>query len=331
MPLPSTGTAWKTSGLNAYKGSRVRRGGLVAALVRDYGGAATDLSPAAFSSPFALDGTLRTDLLATTASPNQGWYLVGALHKKGVDITPDIAVDNLEILQSNREIRSDITKEGGMVGFTALESTPLIDCLDYNLPLTSLQDIGTVGYLMSKAVDADLVERQLILIRSDKAVGNPELTAYGYPRLTLDKINKRTWDKTNPDALDISFRKLLDPFAVDANLVPAAEFKWREGSGWRAGGVFGNVAPVAVAVTGAKATVTFATPAGDPPVYTVTKTTGGTPSSAAILGSPAISGANTVITVQTLTVGTLYTFTVTATGHGIVATSLPSNAVTAIA
>lgn len=247
MALPSTGLPWKTSGLNNFKGDRVRRGGKVAVLMRDYGGESTDLSPGgSFASPFAADGQIRDDLLAvikdshgnyiSNPSSNQGWYLTGALDPKGVMYTPDMTVDKLEILQSNTQIRSDLQKEGGTIELTAFESTALIDCVRENRPLTDVLQDGTSGYFFGKRSDADLVERQLLLIRADTSSGLPEYTALGFPRVALDKINKRTWDKKMPDALDVSYDELLDPFYVDLDGTPLVHGTWRSGSGWVAGG-----------------------------------------------------------------------------------------------
>ena len=354
LTVPSTGAPWSTSYLGSLRTNRVRRGGRVAVLVRDYGGSTTNISPGVFS-PFAQDGQIRLDLLAAIPDPanpgnwikntatNQGWYLVGWLDSKGVDHSPDMSVDKLEGLQSNETLRSDIQKEGGMVSFTALESTGLTDALEYNLPLSSVVDDGTSGYFVSKLADAALIERQLLVIRADATVGGAEYTCIPHPRVAVDKVNKRTWDKKSADSLDISFDDLLDPYFVDTTGRPlaAGRARWRSGAGWLAAGgspTFSATAPVAAAVSGSKATVTVTEPTDFDPAtvtYTVAQQVGGsgayTSSTLAAGTNPTGVGTGTLVfTVTTLTPASTYKFQITATGSDNTAvTSVSSNSITA--
>jgi hypothetical protein len=347
LTVPSTGGTFKGAGLNNYRSARVRRGGLVAVLVRDYFGGTTNISPGVFN-PFAQDGSIRMDLLAvvkdadgnfvTNTSTNQGWYLAGALDPKGVDVTPEMTVDKLEILQSNMEIRSDIQKEGGTTAFTMFESRALTDCLRYNRPLSSIAQDGVAQYFYGKYADATLVERQLLLIRADQADGQPEYTAIPKPRVTLNKINARKWDKKNPDAFDVVWDELLDEWFVDTDGTPLQAGIWRSGSGWAlaSGAPEEDSATVtATAVTGAKATVTFPVPGGPdgPFTYTLQQKIGsGSLTNSTLLGNPSVSGGNVTLTATGLTVGSSYMFQPTVLGANNQSTVLPlSNAVTAIA
>lgn len=344
--VPATGGTFKGAGLNNYRSDRVRRGGLVAVLHRDYGGASTNISPAVFN-PFAQDGNIRQDLLAVVKDSagnfvpnpqtNQGWYLAGALDPKGVDETPEITVDKLAILQANMEIRSDIQKEGGTVAYTMFESRALTDALRYNRALSSIANDGAAQYFYGKYADATLVERQLLLIRADQSSGQPEFTAIPKPRVALNKINKRVWDKKNADAFDVVWDELLDEWFVDTDGTPLQAGVWRSGAGWEAAGgtpELSTTPPVATAVTGAKATVVFAAPQGDAPfTYTLNQLPGGTgtPVPATLVGAPQVSGGNVTLTAGSLTVGSTYAFQATVEGaNDLIATTPVSNTITAI-
>jgi hypothetical protein len=344
MALPSTGVPWKTSGLNVYDGQRARRGGLVAVLIRDYGGASTDLSPGgAFGSPFAQDGQLRNDLLITTpfsVSPtNCGFWRIGALDPKGVSRKPKITVDKLEILQSNNPIRSDIQMEEKTVNFIAFENTPLLDRLEFNKPLTNVEDVGLSGYFQGKPTDADFVQRQIILIRADKASGQPEYTAEPYPLVTLADIGEAVMDKKKADARDLTWDTLIDPYFVDVDGSPISGGRWRSGAGWQAGGgapVFPAPVPVAAATTTGKATLTFATPTGvdiHPISYTGQKSTdAGVTWTAATLFAPiptsTVIGGSTVLTFTGLTAGATMLRAVATGSNGLATTSSASNSAT---
>jgi hypothetical protein len=273
MALPTTGVDWPVSGLNKFLGNRVRKGGLVALLMRDYGGLSTDLSPGGvFGSPFAQDGFVRSDLLITATAPNQGWFLVGALSPDGPSVTPNITLDETEILQSNEDILAEITKNSADIGFMAYESKAVTDALENNLPLSSLQDDGTAGYVVGSPSDADLIERQIMLIRAHKADGLREFTARAFPRVTLSKLNKRTWNKKTVDMVDVVYKRLLDPYCT-LNSVPQADLTWRDGPGWRAAGgvpVLAATPTTAAATTTGKATLSTPDPTGvgDPWIIT---------------------------------------------------------------
>jgi len=352
-PLPSTGTTWSASPASVFQWNRVRRGGRVQVLIRDYGGASTNLSPAVFGGPFAQDGQIRSDLFAMIPSPsqpgvwipnpttNQGFYLLGSLDPKGVDFNPDLTVDKLESLQSYETVRSDIQKEMSSLSFTAIESTPVIDVLDFNLPLSSMLTAGQAGYFLGKPAEANLVERQIMVIRADVSAGLPEYTGRAFPRVTVDKIGKRTWDKKTADAFDVTFDRLLDEWFVNTSGQPITTGLWRSGSGWEASGgtpAFSSTAPVATAVTGAKATIVVAEPTDPNPqgvTYTVQQQVGGTgPFTNSTLQTgtnPSGVGTGTLtFTVTTLTPTSTYKFQITALGNNNESSVSPvSNSITA--
>jgi len=345
MPAPSVGTTWVSSGLGYFDGSRARRGGLVAVLIRDYVAGTTDLSPGgAFASPFALDGQLRNDLLITTpvavSATNQGFWLAGAISPAGVSRKPKVTSDDLMILQSNNPIRSDIQEESKTISFTAFENKPLIDRLRMNKTLTGIEDVGATAYFQGKPASAPFQERQIILIRSDSAGGLVELTAEPYPRCVLRDIGEAKMTKKDADAHELTFEVLLDPFFVDTNGVPLGDAVWREGAGWRAGGgvpVFPGAAPVAAPTTAAHATLTFTnctdTGASDvdgPFTFTgeVSVNSGSTWAAGSIQTS-VIGASTTVLTFQTLAANATTKLRAIATlPNGASTTSQNSNTIT---
>jgi hypothetical protein len=191
MAAPSTGVTWVNSGL--------------AVGVRDYAGSATDLSPGAtFGSPCALDGQIRNDLLSTTpvsvSATKCGFWLVGALDPNGVSRKPKVTSDDLMILQSNSPMRSDIQDESKTVVCRCFQDKPLLDRLPMNKPLSTVEDVGTTPYFQGKPASKPFVERQLILIRSDRAGGLEEPSAEPYPRAVLHDVGEAVMDKKNADA-----------------------------------------------------------------------------------------------------------------------------------
>jgi len=105
------------------------------------------------------------------------------------------------ILQSNSPIRSDIQEESKTVVFRCFQSKPLLDRLRMNKPLSTVEDVGTTSYFQGKPASNPLVERQLILIRSDRAGGLEEPTVEPYSRVVLkDDVGEAVMDKKNADA-----------------------------------------------------------------------------------------------------------------------------------
>jgi hypothetical protein len=340
MTQPTTGVDWPVSLLNRYLGNRVRKGGLVALLMRDYGGAATDMSPTTFF-PLAADGFPVNNLLintpVATSATNLGWYLVGALSPDGPSETPNITLDETEILQSNEDILAEITKNSSDIAFQAYESTAITDALYNNQPLSSLQDNGATGYISGSDADADLVERQILLIRAHKSDGLREFTVRGFPRVTLSKLNKRTWNKKTVDMVDVVYKRLLDPYCIDANGKPKADLTWRDGPGWRAAGglpVVSTTPPTATPTTTGKATVSTADPTGvDGPFVITAQSTvdDGVTWLDCVLDTPGAvvsSGGVTTVKVKTVTAGSTK-FRVKVVGtNGAIAYTPKSTAVT---
>lgn len=265
MTIPSTGTNWKDGGFADIDSRFVERGGLVAALIRDYGGEDTNISPFESDcttqawSPFALDGKLRDDLFAykrvdgvwvPNPSPNEGFWFTGAnTDDGGPERGAKVEHDDLMVLQSNFPFDSDKTSEGKTVKFTMVESAkPLTHRIANDLPLiddsgTSLvADPGATDYFVGKPVDTDFAERQLVLIFARTKGGKTIYRAEGYPYCKLTDIGSQKADKKKTDGVEVTYTVLPDPFflipdptvATPTKLVPALEGKWYSGPGWDA-------------------------------------------------------------------------------------------------
>lgn len=265
MTIPLTGTSWRGGGFNNVDSRFNTRGGLAAILIRDNRGAATDISPYKVDtplptrnwSPFAEDDNPRDDLFAsirvdgdwiTNPDPNEGFWLIGALTEDGgPERAPDISQDNQMILQSNFPFDTDLTSEGITINFTGVETLkPLMKRLRMNLPLSDpdgnilVEDPGKEGFVISKPVDVESVERQIILMFARRKGGKWVFTAEGYPLCKLTDIGNFRRSKTDPDAGSLGFTVLPDPQHVDLDpsdptsgeLVPAFYSEWIDGEGW---------------------------------------------------------------------------------------------------
>lgn len=317
-------------GLNQIDSDNIRKWLYGSVLIRDWkADGSTDLSD---FTPFDADGNLK-DTLLDDSFPGGRFYEVGAITEDGVSFTPKFTTEDTKIWQSRRSQRTDVTEDDEEVMFTIAESTPLADYLRNNLPLTNLPEVGTKDYRVNQPLQTDIVYRQIVVIGVDGQLADADYIAEIRPRVSLTKKGKRDFQAKKLDGTELTFGVYPDPHSgFAASTLRGGPF-WTELGGaveWPTP----QVAPVATAITGLKATIVFQEPVSenDPFVYTVTKTTGGTPTSATIVGTPATNGSGQVtITVGSLIVSTAYTFTVTATAsNDETATSSASNSVTAI-
>jgi hypothetical protein len=313
-------------------------------------------------SPFAADGTVRSDLFAmirssgewiTNPTSNEGFWLIGAVTEDGgIERAPNISQDNAMILQSNYPFDSDLTEEGLTINFTGVETLkPLMKRLRLNLPLSDsngnaiVEDPGKKDFVMSKPTDTDSPERQIVLLFARRKGGRFFYTAEGYSLCKLTDIGSYSRSKTDPDAAQLGFTVLPDPYLVDIDpgnpnsndLVPVLYSEWHAGTGWTTIGgvpVFPGAAPVATAVAGQlRATITFSnlTGAGDPFTITAEKNPSAAGFVAATVDAVELdtpTAGTTRVTVSGLTAVST-TFRLTATGtNGQTAVSQTSNAVT---
>lgn len=263
---PSTGTTFSDGGFGAIDNRFYSRGPLACVLVRDNRGAATNISPFVGGSPpvlnwspFAADGQLRKDLFAdvqrngewfVNTEPNEGWWRIGAFDERnGPDRKGSIKHDDQMVLQSNFPFDTDLTGEGITIQFTGIEALkPMMVRLRMNLPLSDddgnslVEDIGEPGYVVSKPVDADAIDRQILCVFARKRPGGFIYTVEGYPLVKLTDIGSSKRSKTDPDASALTFTALPDPFHTDISaadpdsglVAPAFYSQWIGGDAWGA-------------------------------------------------------------------------------------------------
>lgn len=266
-----------------------------------------------FFTPFAVDGTVRGDLLINSGVPNQGLYHCGELKEDTTEITTDMTVQETPTAQSVRSVREVITKLDDKVNFTLMEAGPLADSLRYELPLANgIPDIGTAQYQMARGPMDQLADRTIILIGVDTD-GN--LRSEVFPRCTPNKKGKTPFGRKTNEQVELTYTALPDPMT--------GQVMWvcREGANWRAlGGKPVGSTVTATPVTGLKVNLVFTISGQDVqnPTFTATKTTGGTTTALTLQGSPSIvwsNGVGTVTLVGTsLTASTSYTGQITVTG-----------------
>lgn len=260
MALPNTGGTYANLLQQGVNPLTVRKWIVTDVLIRDYlnpDGTVHNLADPAIGlndeghfSPFAIDGRLRTDLLGD--APNLGFYHLGSLHEDGLEMTTDTNVSETMIAQSKRAVRFDVTSDNDGITIKALEGTPLVDALRYDLPLSGLQDIGAAGYGVLKPAETPLLERQVIALGFD----GENFIAEVFPRMSLRNRGNASWNKADPDVMEVELGSLLCPY------VGTTAMRYRDGNAWRGlqGGPVFAAAPVATAVVGQKADVVFAKP-----------------------------------------------------------------------
>lgn len=370
MAIPSVGTTIRAGGFVDVDNRFNARGGLAAVLIRNNRGAATNISPWTAGSPptrnwspFALDGTPRADLFAvvrvngewvTNPDPNEGFWLIGALKEDGgPERAPTIKEDNQMILQSNFPFETDLTEEGIVINFTGVETLkPSMKRLRMNVPLCDqsgnsiVEDPGTENFTIGKPIDVESQEWQIVLIFARRKGGKYLYSAEGYSLCKLTNIGNFRRSKTDPDAGELGYTVLPDPFFVGKDpanpsgddLIPILYNEWVAGDGWVAIGgapVWPGVAPIATQTGATTATVSATNPVGAGDPFTVIVEKSVSPFSvwtAATVGtttpnSPSVD--HTTYNITGLTTATQYKFRLKATGtNGQSATSAVSNAVT---
>jgi hypothetical protein len=263
---PLTGTSWKEGGYSTVDNRFYDRGPLACVAFRDNRGEHTNISPYIAGtppvlnwSPFAVDGQLRDDLFADVlvdgewfinTDPNEGWWRVGAFDEKsGPDRKGSIKHDDQMILQSNFPYDTDLVAEGKTIQFTPIETRkPSTMRLRFNLPVSDadgnsiVEDVGAPGYVLSKPVDADTVDRQFLCIFARKRPQGYLYTVEVYPLVKMTDLGSQKRSKTDPDAAPLTFTALPDAFHTDIdpsdptgmNLIESFYSEFIGGDAWTA-------------------------------------------------------------------------------------------------
>jgi len=325
-----TGQLWTS----LYQGNadNIRKWLYGSVLVRDW--AADGSTELADFNPFDVGGDLASDLL-DPAFPGGQWHEIGAIHENGVEFNPKYTTADVKIWQSRRTQRTDITQDDEEVMFTAAESTPVIDILRNNLPLSSLAEVGTTGYISTQPTTTDTVFRQLCVIGVDGKMSDADYIVEVRPRVSLTKKGKRTFNAKDIDSTEFTWETYIDPASGYAARTYRGGPLWAQEGGpviWPTP----QVAPVATAGTTGKATITLAQPVShnDPFTYAVTKSTDGITYTAAtldttfnVVGYQTTSGTVTIKVTGVASGATTFKVVATAS-NGSTGTSVASNSVT---
>jgi hypothetical protein len=180
----ATGQLWTS--LWTGDATRLRKWLYGSVLIRDWSPDGTT-SLASFT-PFETDGNLKTSLLSSSNAGGQ-WYELGSLTENGVEFNPKFSVEQTKIWQSRRAQRSDVTEDDEEVMFSLAESKPIADVLRNNMPIAASllnNEVGEIGYSMTKPSTTDIVYRQLCVIGVDGAMGSAEYIAEVRPRVALN-------------------------------------------------------------------------------------------------------------------------------------------------
>jgi hypothetical protein len=262
----AVGNTFQDAGYGTVDNRFYSRGPLAAVLIRDYLGASTNISPYVQGgsgpvlnwTPLTADGQLRTDLFADVliggnwyinTAPNQGFWRIGAIDEKGgIDRKGAIKHDDEMILQSNFPFDTDLTGEGKTIAFSGVEAfKPAMVRLKLNLPLSNLvtganlvEDVGQPNYVISKPVDADSVNRQILCVFARPRPGGYIYSVEGYPLVKLTDIGTEKRSKTDSDSASLTFTALPSPFHTDVDptnptspqVVQAFYTQWIGGTGW---------------------------------------------------------------------------------------------------
>lgn len=261
MTQPATGDTWDAAGFNNVDNRFVERGGLQAVLIRDYRGAATDISPfqadtttVAFS-PFAQDNQLRKDLFARVledgiwvdnVESNDGWFYLGAQTEAGgLERNPNTRSDDLMILQSTFPFDSAITSRAKTIKFTLVSSVdPVVHALENDLPLqdedgdTLVPVPGSPDYFVGSRASVETVERQILGLFAKETAGKTLYTVEAYPLCKYDAQGRKRRSKTDPDNVELTYKVLPDPYFMipdpkgSAVLVPSVDGRWVGGEAW---------------------------------------------------------------------------------------------------
>jgi hypothetical protein len=330
LALPASGGTYNAQLQPGINPLAVRKATITDLLIRDYLNAdgtvhnladpAAGLNDEGHFSPFAQDGRLRTDLLITASGPNLGFYHLGGLHEDGLKMGYNTDVADTMIAQSKRAVRFDVTSDNDTVTIKAVEGIPLVDALRYDLPLSNLADVGEASYTIAKAAETALIERQVIALGFD----GDNYFAQTFPRMALRNRGDSDWNKADPDVMELELGALLCPY------VSSPALYHRDGAAWRGlqGAPLFSGAPVATAVSGARANVVFDKPTSKSSSYNfvVEKSNDGV--TGWTTATPVSTTGTTSVTIQVsgITASSTWYFRVKATGSNRITTTSANSA-----
>ncbi|GFG83389.1 hypothetical protein [Mycolicibacter algericus] len=248
MARPSTGVSFDVGQFHRPNPALLIRGRLIAVMVRDARGPATNMSPhnpngSVNFSPLAEDGQLRSDLLIDSAGDNEGFRLVGPVHKgDGPRKTATIETDDYETEQDIYPYDTTITKLEETFKFTPSDSaSDVVRRLRHELPLSLPNGAPIVGQegradaFYAKPLGGGQVDRQFLLVIVRKLNGKELVCVDGYPLARRSNMGESAFSATDGEAPELEFKPLPDPSFMamqDGVYQPSLGGTWIGGPLW---------------------------------------------------------------------------------------------------
>lgn len=228
------------------------RGQYGSCLVKDYDGV-TDWST---WTPFEPTTGEIKDTFYENGVFADGWVDLGYGDKTGIKFTQTLTVNSTDPWQSRREDDPTITKQAETGVFTALQSNPVIDALQDNLPLASVPYVGSAGYGYGMPRFPQVRYRSVAFmsLRVTKA-GALWMKWRLFPCATMLKPGETEWSAENGEKAVLTF----DPY--EDQISGSARFILEDGPGWRSLGGATLTPGTPVAAAGGSGVVTLTTTA----------------------------------------------------------------------
>lgn len=248
MARPETGVSYDAGQFHRPNPKLLVRGRMIAVLVRD-ALPGLNMSPhnpdgSVNFSPFAEDGQLRADLLIdSTADPNEGFRLVGPVHKgDGPRKSVSIDTDDYEIEQDIYPYDTTITKLEESFKFTPSDSaSDVVRRLRHELPLSKpdgtpiVDQEGREDAFYAKPLGGGQVDRQFLLVIVRKLGGKELVCVDGYPLARRSNMGESAFSATDGEAPELEFKPLPDPSFMamqDGVYAPSLGGTWIGGPLW---------------------------------------------------------------------------------------------------
>jgi hypothetical protein len=218
-------------------------------LVKDYD---PNFSLAAYTPFDSITGDFKSTILTT-----DGWQDIGYTDESGIEFAPTFTTADTNAWQARQALRTDCTGDSEAAMVTAIQSNPLIDALENNLPISSMGGIGQVGYQFTKSRVPVVQDRQVLFLGVDYTLGKPNYFARLYARSRMVKPDKKSLQAKTEVQAKLTFEAYPDALAGFAVRT------FREGAGWRASGGTTGVPGTPVATVGGGtglASITFTAP-----------------------------------------------------------------------
>jgi len=250
--------------------TRIRKWLYGSVLIRDWKSDGT--TSLATPNIFQSDGNITSTLLSSS-NPGGQWFELGSLSEDGVEFNPKFSTDETKIWQSRRSQRTDITEDNEEIMFTAMQSSPLVDALRNNQPLSWVtgQEVGEIGYNALKPLTTDTVYRQICVIGVDGTMSNAEYIAELRPRVALGKVGKRSFNAKKVDSIELTYNVFPDPVSGFAATTLRTGPSWFASGGPVTWPTVQTAPLVSGLAAGGKASIALAQPVSlnDPFTYTV--------------------------------------------------------------